>query len=71
MPPTKRSRTRHWVREGKATPFWKRGVFCVRLNAAPWDRELQPIAVGIDPGNKKEGCSVKADAVIDLGQGCD
>jgi hypothetical protein len=58
--PTTPSRARRWVREGKATPFWKRGVFCVRLNAQPSDRKVQPIAVGIDPGSKREGFTVKS-----------
>lgn len=33
--PTIPSRARRWIRSGKATPFWKRGLFCVRLNVAP------------------------------------
>ena len=60
--PTKPSRDRRWIKEGKATPFWKHGVFCVRLNIEPSDREFQPIAVGIDPGSKKEGFTVKSEA---------
>ncbi|RLC83495.1 MAG: hypothetical protein DRJ03_16990 [Chloroflexi bacterium] len=58
--PTKPSRARRWVKCGKATPFWKKGVFCVRLNVEPSARNLQPIAIGIDPGSKKEGFSVKS-----------
>ena len=60
--PTKPSRARRWIKEGKATPFWKRGIFCVRLNVDPSSRKTQPIAVGIDPGSKKEGFSVKSKA---------
>lgn len=60
--PTKPGRARRWVKEGKATPFWKRGIFCVRLNVAPSDKEYQPIAAGIDPGSKKEGFTVKSGA---------
>ena len=52
--PTTPARARRWIQSGKATPFWKRGVFCVRLNVEPSAREVQPIAVGIDPGSKKE-----------------
>lgn len=37
--PTKPSRARRWVKERKATPFFKRGVFCVRLNIKPSARE--------------------------------
>lgn len=60
--PTKPSRARKWIRHKKATPFWKNGVFCVRLNVEPSDRYFQEIGVGIDPGSKKEGFTVKSEA---------
>jgi len=60
--PTTPSRARRWIKSGKATPFWKKGIFCVRLNVEPSDRRTQPIAVGIDPGSKKEGWTVKSKA---------
>ena len=60
--PTKPSRARRWIQSGKATPFWKNGIFCVRLNVDPSDTELQEVAVGIDPGSKKEGFTVKSEA---------
>ena len=44
----------------KATPFWKRGIFCIRLNKTPSSRKLQQVAVGVDPGSKKEGFTVKS-----------
>jgi len=53
--PTTPSRARRWIRSGKATHFWKGGVFCVRLNVEPSRRVQQLIAVGIDPGSKREG----------------
>ena len=37
-------------------------MFCVRLNRAPSDQKTQDIAVGIDPGSKKEGLTVKSEA---------
>ena len=52
------ARAKRWFKRGKATPFWKGGIFCVRLNSEPSAREGQPIAVGIDPGSKREGYSV-------------
>lgn len=58
--PTTSARARKWIRSGKATPFWKRGVFCVRLNVDPSDNKTQPIAVGIDPGSKREAFTVKS-----------
>jgi len=60
--PTTPARARRWIRRGKATPFWKGGVWCVRLNQEPSARATQPIAVGIDPGSKKEALAVKATA---------
>jgi len=60
--PTKPSRARKWIKEGKATPFWKRGVFCVRLNIEPSGEEKQDIAVGVDPGSKKEGFSILSES---------
>ncbi len=56
--PTTPARARRWLKSGKATAFWKGGLFCVRLNVEPSAREQQPIVVGIDPGGRKEGYSV-------------
>ena len=60
--PTKPSRARKWIKSGKATPFWKNGIFCVRLNVEPSDRYFQEIVVGVDPGSKKEGFTVKSES---------
>ena len=60
--PTKPSRARRWIQTGKATSFWKNGIFCVRLNVEPSDTDLQEIVVGVDPGSKKEGFTVKSSA---------
>lgn len=58
--PTIPSRAKRWIKSGKATPFWKKGVFCVRLNVEPSSTNRQPIAVGIDPGSKREGYTIKS-----------
>ena len=60
--PTRPSRAAKWIKSGKATPFWRNGVFCVRLNIEPSKRCDQDIAVGVDPGSKKEGFTVKSEA---------
>ena len=60
--PSKPSRARRWIKEGKATPFWKNGIFCVRLNEEPSGDYKQKIAVGVDPGSKKEGFTVKSES---------
>lgn len=59
--PTTSARARKWIKSGKATPFWKKGVFCVRLNVGPSDKKVQDIVVGIDPGSKREGFTVKSE----------
>lgn len=58
--PTTPSRAKRWIKSGKATPFWKKGVFCVRLNVEPSNTNRQPIAIGIDPGSKREAFTVKS-----------
>lgn len=60
--PTTPARARRWVKTGKATPYWKGGIWCVRLNQEPSARSIQAIAVGIDPGSKKEALVVKSAA---------
>lgn len=66
--PTTPMRAARWIKSGKATPFWRKGIFCVRLNVEPSDRQMQPIAVGIDPGTKREGYTVKSKAHTYLNQ---
>ena len=58
--PTIPSRARRWIKQGKATPFWKKGIFCIRLNVESSSEEVQKIAVGIDPGSKREAFTVKS-----------
>jgi len=60
--PTKIRRAKRWVASGKATFFWKTHMLCVRLNVEPSDDKKQPIALGIDPGSKREGYTVKSKA---------
>lgn len=60
--PTTPARARKWIASGKATPFWKKGVFCVRLNVPPSDTKTQEIVIGIDPGSKREAFTVKSKA---------
>ena len=52
-------KVKKWIVKGLATPFWKKGVFCVRMNVKVGE-EKQEIALGIDPGSKKEGFTVKS-----------
>jgi hypothetical protein len=57
--PTKASRARRWIKEGKAKPVrTKLGIFAVQLIEEPSGRAKQPIVVGIDPGSKYTGTAV-------------
>lgn len=60
--PTTLLRAKRWIASKKATPFWKKGVFCVRLNIEPSDNQKQEICVGIDPGSKREAYTVKSES---------
>jgi hypothetical protein len=60
--PTKPSRARRWIKTKEATYFFKQGIFCIRLNREPSAQEKQLIVIGIDPGSKKEGFTVKSEA---------
>ena len=58
--PTRIGRAKRWVKSGKGTFFWKLHMLCVRLNVDPSDDKKQQIAVGIDPGSKREAYTVKS-----------
>ena len=57
--PTTPKRASKWIKSGKATPFWKKGIFCVRLNQEPSARNYQEVACGIDPGSKEKDLLLK------------
>lgn len=59
--PMHASRARKLVKRGEATPYWNNGIYCIRLNKEPSDRKTQEIVVGVDPGSKKEGFTVKSE----------
>ena len=60
--PLRPARARKLVKRGEATPYFDNGIYCIRLNKEPSERETQEIAVGVDPGSKKEGFTVKSEA---------
>ena len=49
------------IKKGLATPYWSNGIFCIRLNYDTKEH-TQEIVVGIDPGSKKEGFTVKSES---------
>ena len=58
--PTTPTRAGMMIKCGDATPYWDNGIFCIRLNREPSGRYKQEIVVGVDPGSKKEGFTVKS-----------
>ena len=60
--PTTPSRARRLIKSKEATYFFRKGIFCIRLNREPSDRQYQDVVLGIDPGSKKEGYTVKSEA---------
>ena len=58
--PTTPVRAAMMIKCGDATPYWDNGIFCIRLNREPSGRYKQEVVVGVDPGSKKEGFTVKS-----------
>jgi RRXRR protein len=59
--PTKPSRARRWVRDGKAIGKWSDvGIYYVQLIAEPSTKNTQPIVIGVDPGKLYSGIAVQS-----------
>jgi hypothetical protein len=59
--PTKSSRARKWLRNGKAKVAHNDlGIFAVQLVSEPSDTKTQEISVGVDPGKKYTGIGVQS-----------
>lgn len=59
--PTKASRARRWLKEGKARVVYNDlGIFQVQLIVPPRTQNTQSIAVGIDPGKLYTGVGVQS-----------
>ena len=59
--PTRASRARRWVRDGKAIGKWNDlGVYYVQLLQEPSDKKAQPIVCGVDPGKSYSGFGVQS-----------
>ncbi len=59
--PTKASRARRWIKEGKAIGrFNKLGIYYVQLTSEPSAFNTQDIAIGLDPGKMFSGVAVQS-----------
>lgn len=59
--PTKPSRARRWIKEGKAIgKFNKLGIFYVQLIDHPSSGQTQEIVIGLDPGKMFSGVAVQS-----------
>lgn len=61
MPCTER-RARKLLESGRAKPYWCKGVFCIILQESPKNNYKQDVCIGIDPGSKFNGYSIKSSA---------
>ena len=58
--PTKSSRARKWVKQGKAVGKWSDvGIYYVQLLTSSGE-ETQPVVVGVDPGNSYAGIGLQS-----------
>ncbi len=58
--PTKSSKARKWVEEGKAVGLWSDvGIYYVQL-LAPTGEETQTVVIGVDPGKSYAGIGVQS-----------
>ena len=59
--PTKASRARRWVRDGKAVGKWDDlGSYYVQLCDESSGTETQPVVIGVDPGKSYSGIGVQS-----------
>lgn len=57
--PCSEKRARKMIEQGKAKPYWHKGIFCIILQQDPSSNYKQEACVGIDPGSKFNGYTVK------------
>ena len=58
------------IKVGKAIPFFKKGIFAIRLNKAIKDSHEKRIVMSIDPGSKRTGITVATEENVILNIQC-
>ena len=58
--PCSEKRARKLLEQGKAKPYWCKSIFCIILQKDSSNDYKQEICIGIDPGSKFNGYSVKS-----------
>jgi hypothetical protein len=64
--PCSEKRARQLMSKGHAKAYWQKGIFCIKLLTEPSSRNYQEVALGIDPGSKREGYTVATSKAIIL-----
>lgn len=59
--PCHAARARQLIRKGKAVKRFDRGIMYLQLTHRA-EGAIQPVAIGVDPGSKREGFTVKSEA---------
>lgn len=62
--PTRPSRARRLMRQGRARKTWRKGIFCIQMtdiSAADENVEVDGVQVNIDPGAKSTGLAVTSE----------
>lgn len=60
--PCSEKRARKLMEKKRAKPYWCKGVFTIILQDEPKSRYTQEVVVGIDPGSKFNGYTVKTES---------
>lgn len=64
--PCSEKRARQLMEKGQAKAYWQKGFFCIKLLKNPSERKYQDIALGVDPGSKREGYTIATKKAVVL-----
>ena len=64
--PCSEKRARLMMDRKEAKAYWQKGIFCIKLCKEVKDPKFQAVALGIDPGSKREGYTVATEKHVVL-----